>query len=213
MKEDISLCERILFWTEITTKTILVASLVLVFGVLFLALSSPDVFADDRSPVAETVAPVVNEERLTETKTPIDRQTVSEHSVEATREGTWANALVSGIGALALVLCAFFGLVFLTRILVPKRRRKLSHLLDVVDSCFVDSKNELLTLRWGGKLILVARNSGNWTPISEVSNPEDVNRCLEGCVSDNSVEDETVRTGFFKRLSVKLRVNDESREH
>ena len=131
----------------------------------------------------------------------------------AAREGSFEHALVSGVGALALVLCVFFGLVYLAKILTPKRRRKLSCSLEVIDSCFVDSKSELITVRWGGKLILVARSSGNWTPLSEVSNPEDVDRFLKENASDNDDGGKTERSFFLKPLKNKSRVNDENQKH
>ena len=138
---------------------------------------------------------------ISENKTPIDAYAHSKQNNDIQKRESIARSFVSGLGALALVLCVFLGLVFVTKLAMPKRRRRLSRSLEVIDSCFIDSKNELTTIRWGKKLILVARSQGRWTPLSELSNEDDVKRFLETNKTENIGNDSSRVPHLFKPLT------------
>ena len=127
---------------------------------------------DNEIPAAETVPP-------TDVKTPIDVSTTLNRIDDTKKRKTVAHSFASSFGVLALVLCAFLGLVYATKLVMPKRCRKLSRSLEIIDSCFIDSKNELTTVLWGEKLILVAKSQGRCMALSEISNKEEVKRFLE----------------------------------
>ncbi len=139
---------------------------------------------DDRS-LPETVlaeqdsAKSEVERRGGSVKTPIAQEAGGERKPYSGGARSGIGALFSSLGALALTLGAFFGLVYLTKLLTPRRTRRLSETLEIVESCPVDSKNELITIRWGRKLILAAKSSGSWTALSEVSDAEEVEQYLK----------------------------------
>ena len=158
-------------------------------------------FHRTESPVEKSEIHSERRDPRSESKTPIDASIYSKQVERYGKRGTTARSFITSLGTLALVLCVFLGLVFATKLVMPRRGRKLSRSLEIIDSCFVDSKNELTTIRWGEKLILVARGQGRWTPLSELSNEDDVKRFLETNTTEDGGNDPSRFTRLFRSLT------------
>ncbi len=138
-----------------------------------------------------------------EQRTPIEASKKIARTSPLNKKGTFIQAVVSGIGATALVLCAFLGLVFLMKMLSPKSGRRFSNAIEIVDSCPIDAKSQLTTLRWGKKLVLVARSSGNWTPLSELSDEAQVQSLLDEIQNNEDDEPQKTNACFLKLFANK----------
>lgn len=144
--------------------------------------------AFDASPTKAPVAPVKTSSEDGETaeigenkksgeigarsKTPILRD---EPASTARNDGSWASALVSTFGALAIVLGAFFALVAFLKRTGPRNG---GSALEIVDSTPVGDKARLLTIRWGNRLILAAKTPENFASLAEIADVEEANAML-----------------------------------
>ena len=144
-----------------------------------------------------------NNENVSEykSKTPIDFLTSSDQRKRMSDRETASDSLVTILGALALVLCAFLGLVYITKNILPRRRRILSSSVEIIDLCFLDSKSELMTILWGGKLILLAKSHGCFSTLSELSDKEEINKFLTNSATVKKKVDSTAITRWFKYFS------------
>lgn len=139
-------------------------------------------------------------------KTSIRKSEPNSSLSRLTQGGSISNSMVSTIGALALVLCVFFVLAYLAKIIAPNRKRQLSGSLEIIDSCAVDSKITLTTFRWGNRLLLVAKSSGRLMLLSELKEQQDVERFLR----DYSIKIEERKNSWLDAL-LNRRLNTVSR--
>ena len=114
-----------------------------------------------------------NGETASERKTPILR----DEPTSTARGGSWASALVSTFGALAVVLGAFFALVAFLKRTNPKNGG-VGSALEIVDSLAVGDKARLLTIRWGNRLILAAKTPEKIAPLAEIADVDEASALL-----------------------------------
>ncbi|MBP5623176.1 MAG: hypothetical protein J6X44_14310 [Thermoguttaceae bacterium] len=91
---------------------------------------------------------------------------------------SYYRVLISGVGALALVIGVFLGGIYMLKLLAPNKFSRNSELVEVVDSCCLNRKNELLTIKWGSKLILLSSSLDRTVVLSEMSDPLETERTL-----------------------------------
>lgn len=93
---------------------------------------------------------------------------------------SWGLAWGNFIRAVAIVVTSFVGLLFISSVLRKNQfRRSSSGLLEVLDDLRLDSKHEIVSLRWGERIVLMAKSGDRLVLLSELSDDEDVRRYLE----------------------------------
>lgn len=85
----------------------------------------------------------------------------------------------SYFSAIVIVVVSLTGLLFISSILRKSCFRSSSGLMEVLDVLRLDSRHEIISLRWGQKIVLVAKSGDGWILLSELSDEEDVRRYLE----------------------------------
>lgn len=112
-----------------------------------------------------------------EGKTPISSSNIKT-SQNGLRQKTMFKTLLSNISALILILGIFLGGVYFLRLSAPNRFKRSSNFVEVVDSCFLGRKTELVTFKWGPKLILASLSLDKLTPVSEIEDSNVIGEML-----------------------------------
>lgn len=82
--------------------------------------------------------------------------------------------------AVAIVVTSLIGLLFVSSVLRKNQfRRSPSGLLEVLEDLRLDSKHEIISLRWGERIVLMAKSGDRLVLLSELSDDEDVRCYLE----------------------------------
>lgn len=115
---------------------------------------------------------------LTSKNAPEGDVSANEDGVAATSKTSFVGSFVSTVGALALTLGLFFAGVYLLKRLTPNRTAGASGALEIVETSPIGGNFQLLTIRWGKKLILVARSPNGVEPLSETSDPAEIAEIL-----------------------------------
>lgn len=130
-------------------------------------------------------------------KTPIVTKTSNDNRDNMSLSGnSYYRVLVSGIGALALVIGVFLGGVYVLKLLAPNKFSRNSDLIEIVDSCCLNRKNELLTIKWGSKLILLSSSLDRTVALSEIVDAKETERIL------NELQEQKKKIRQDKTLSV-----------
>ncbi|MBR4751962.1 MAG: flagellar biosynthetic protein FliO [Thermoguttaceae bacterium] len=114
---------------------------------------------------------------------------------------SYYRVLVSGIGALALVIGVFLGGVYVLKLLAPNKFSRNSDLIEIVDSCCLNRKNELLTIKWGSKLILLSSSLDRTVALSEIVDAKETERILNELQEQKKIrQDKTLSVVNFHNL-------------
>jgi flagellar biogenesis protein FliO len=138
----------------------------------------------------KNVVPEVNTDQGFASKTPIDlKNSKNEQHKNASlsNKRSYYRSLISTIGSLALVIGFFLGIIYLLKTLAPNKFVRNSALIEVVDSCRLSRKAELLTIKWGSKLILVSSFPDNAVLLSEIADVEEKERMIRE-LQDNKLK-------------------------
>lgn len=87
------------------------------------------------------------------------------------------------LSSLGMVVCLFFGLVFLLRRILPEScRKKLpSEVLEVIGTAQWSPKQQWVLMRFGRKLLLVSQQSGETRVVAEETDPLEIDRMIALC--------------------------------
>lgn len=87
------------------------------------------------------------------------------------------------LSSLGIVLCIFFGLVFLLRRILPESSKKKlpSEVLEVIGTAQWSPKQQWVLVRFGRKLLLVSQQSGETRVVAEETDPLEIDRMIALC--------------------------------
>jgi len=87
------------------------------------------------------------------------------------------------LSSLGMVVCLFFGLVFLLRRILPESSRKKlpSEVLEVIGTAQWSPKQQWVLMRFGRKLLLVSQQSGETRVVAEETDPLEIDRMIALC--------------------------------
>lgn len=71
------------------------------------------------------------------------------------------------------------GLLFVSSVLRKNHLKSAGGLLEVLDVLHLDSRHEIISLRWGERIVLIAKSGDGFILLSELSDEEDVCRYLK----------------------------------
>lgn len=107
----------------------------------------------------------------------------------STSNSMLAGPVISTVSSLAIVLGLFAGLVWISRRYggaSPSRNSLPESVLQTLGSTMLDAKTKLLVLRCGGKIVLVAQTASGMQPISEITDPSEVEQMIRACAGDDA---------------------------
>lgn len=87
------------------------------------------------------------------------------------------------LSSLGMVVCLFFGLVFLLRRILPESPKKKlpSEVLEVIGTAQWSPKQQWVLMRFGRKLLLVSQQSGETRVVAEETDPLEIDRMIALC--------------------------------
>jgi flagellar biogenesis protein FliO len=87
------------------------------------------------------------------------------------------------LSSLGMVVCLFFGLVFLLRRILPESSQKKlpSEVLEVIGTAQWSPKQQWVLMRFGRKLLLVSQQSGETRVVAEETDPLEIDRMIALC--------------------------------
>jgi flagellar biogenesis protein FliO len=158
-----------------------------------LGLSTPEIgFSQAQSParVFETrssdslaLAPGV-------AKLPLPKPSTAPKGIESTQgvrppevQRSSTQGVFGTLSSLGMVVCLFFGLVFLLRRILPESSRKKlpSEVLEVIGTAQWSPKQQWVLMRFGRKLLLVSQQSGETRVVAEETDPLEIDRMIALC--------------------------------
>lgn len=158
---------------------------------------------------AEPAARIVSPSAAFPTLTPAAS---SDESAEKDAPGAgspqWSSPAITVASSLAVVLGLFAGLVWLTRRFGSKTGgggTLPQAALEQLGSRAIDARTRIVMLRCGERILVVAQTAGGMHPLSEITEPAEVNRLSAACQSDSrqafaqtieSLEKEPAAPGF-----------------
>ena len=98
-----------------------------------------------------------------------------ENHVTAPSRGQWG----SFFRAFIIVVASMVGLLFVSSVLRKNHLKSAGGLLEVLDVLHLDSRHEIISLRWGERIVLIAKSGDGFILLSELSDEEDVCRYLK----------------------------------
>ncbi len=121
----------------------------------------------------------VDENESDLTKTPIVvKKNKDDRSKAVLNDSSYYRSIVSVVGSLALTISVFLGGIFILKLLAPNKFSRNTELVEIVDSCCLNRKSELLTIKWGAKLILLSSSDDKTVPVSEISDSKEIEKIL-----------------------------------
>lgn len=90
----------------------------------------------------------------------------------------------TGFGALAIVLCALGGVAFLVRRWIPTARQLNGSLVRIVGRTNISTKQSLVLVRLGRRLVLVGASPDRLDSIAEISDPHEVAELIANLPTD-----------------------------
>jgi flagellar biogenesis protein FliO len=158
-----------------------------------LGLSTPEIgFSQAQSParVFETrpsdslaLAPGV-------AKLPLPKPSTAPKGIESTQgarspevQRSSTQGVFGTLCSLGMVVCLFFGLVFLLRRILPESSKKKlpSEVLEVIGTAQWSPKQQWVLMRFGRKLLLVSQQSGETRVVAEETDPLEIDRMIALC--------------------------------
>jgi flagellar biogenesis protein FliO len=158
-----------------------------------LGLSTPEIgFSQAQSParVFETrpsdslaLAPGV-------AKLPLPKPSTAPKGIESTQgarspevQRSSTQGVFGTLSSLGMVVCLFFGLVFLLRRILPESSKKKlpSEVLEVIGTAQWSPKQQWVLMRFGRKLLLVSQQSGETRVVAEETDPLEIDRMIALC--------------------------------
>lgn len=100
---------------------------------------------------------------------------LEKHVTAPSRGGQWG----SFFRAFIIVVASMVGLLFVSSVLRKNHLKSAGGLLEVLDVLHLDSRHEIISLRWGERIVLIAKSGDGFILLSELSDEEDVCRYLK----------------------------------
>lgn len=170
-------------WGAFIVNEFLCCLMIVVLYGTYTVFNSSMLFAQDLS-VEKNIDKVtisIDDEKLNTSfnnsinKTPIKELTIDSEREQKKNDNSYIRTIISSIGGLALVLGVFLSGIYCLKLLSKGRIRGVSPGVSILDSCYIGRKTELVTIKWGTKVILLAFISGKApVVISEIADPTEI---------------------------------------
>ncbi|MEM9366980.1 MAG: flagellar biosynthetic protein FliO [Planctomycetota bacterium] len=124
----------------------------------------------------------------TETETPETVETADGRSMDFGLDGQSMSSLITVGSSLAIVLALFSALVWVSRRFgqgSTKGKSLPASLVSPIGHTMLDPRTKLMLLKCGNRVLVVTQTSGGVTPLTEITDPEEIREVMAQCSSES----------------------------